>query len=129
MSLSLDKNSVLQEINNATSKDAIEKIRIHYLGKKGLISIEMKSLSSKSMKEKKIKGQELNNFKSLLESSLQIKKSDFEKKELIEKLEKEKIDTTFPPRDYNTGKIHPISQTISKVIEIFGHTINKEVRV
>ena len=69
MSLSLDKNIVLEEINRASSIDDIEKIRIQYLGKKGLISIEMKSLSSLSIEEKKIKGQELNIFKSLFEIS------------------------------------------------------------
>jgi phenylalanyl-tRNA synthetase alpha chain len=120
MSLSLDKNIVLEEINRASSIDDIEKIRIQYLGKKGLISIEMKSLSSLSIEEKKIKGQELNIFKSLFEKELQNKKSDLENKALNEKLEKEKIDTSLPPRNFNTGKIHPISQTIYKVIEIFG---------
>ena len=120
MSLSLDENTILKEINKASSVDEIEKLRIYYLGKKGLISLEMKSLSSLSIQEKKIKGSELNNFKSLLENSLQIKKNDFENKELVKKLEKEKIDITLPPRDYNTGRIHPISQTIYKVIEIFG---------
>ena len=120
MSLSLDKNIVLQEINSTSSIDEIEKLRIHYLGKKGLISIEMKSLASLSIEEKKIKGQELNIFKSLFEKELQNKKTDIENKELNEKLEKEKIDTSLPPRDFNTGKIHPISQTIYKIIEIFG---------
>jgi len=120
MSLSLDKNIILQEINNVSSLDEIEKLRIHYLGKKGLISIEMKSLSSLSIEEKKIKGQELNIFKSLFEKELQNKKSDIDNKELNEKLVKENIDTSLPPRDFNTGKIHPISQTIYKIIEIFG---------
>ena len=73
-----------------------------------------------SIEEKKIKGQELNIFKSLFEKELQNKKNFIENKELNEKLEKEKIDTSLPPRDFNTGKIHPISQTIYKVIEIFG---------
>jgi len=120
MSLSLDKNIFLQEINKASSIDEIEKLRVHYLGKKGLISVEMKSLSSLSIEEKKIKGQELNIFKSLFEKELQNKKRDLENKELNEKLEKEKVDTSLPSRDFNTGKIHPISQTIYKVIEIFG---------
>ena len=120
MSFSLDKNIFLQEINNASSLDDIEKLRIHYLGKKGLISIEMKSLSSLSIEEKKVKGQELNIFKSLFEKEFQNKKNDLENKELNKKLEKEKIDTSLPPKDFNTGKIHPISQTIYKVVEIFG---------
>ena len=120
MSLSLDKNIFLQEINNASSLDDIEKLRIFYLGKKGLISSEMKSLASLSVEEKKIKGQELNVFKSLFEKELYDKKNNLENKDLNEKLEKEKIDTSLPPREFNTGKIHPISQSIYKIIEIFG---------
>jgi phenylalanyl-tRNA synthetase alpha chain len=120
MTLSLDKSILLNEINEASSLDDLEKLRIHYLGKKGLISLAMKSLSSLSFEEKKIKGQELNTFKSLFERQLQIKKNDLEYRSLNEKLEKEKIDATLPPRDFNTGKIHPISQTLFKVIEIFG---------
>ena len=120
MSLSLDKKLLLEEINLSSSIDDIEKLRIHYLGKKGLISSEMKLLSSLSIEEKKVKGQNLNIFKSFFEIELQKRKSNIEKKAINEKLEKENIDTSLPPRDFNTGKIHPISQTIYKVMEIFG---------
>jgi len=120
MSFSLDKNVTLQEIVNSSSIDDIEKLRIYYLGKKGLISLEMKSLSSLSIEEKKNKGQELNIFKSFFEKELQDKKNSIENNQLNEKLEKEKLDISLPPRNFNTGKIHPISQTIYKLIEIFG---------
>ena len=119
MTLKLDKNGILEEINNISSIENLENIRIKYLGKKGLIPLEMKSLSSLSIEEKKIKGQELNIIKSFLEVNLHNKKNEFENKLINEKLHKEKIDTTLPPRDFNSGKIHPISQTIYKVIEIF----------
>jgi len=120
MSLSLDKNVILNEINKISSISDFENLRIHYLGKKGLISLELKSMSSLSIEEKKVKGQELNNFKSFFERELQNKKNAIERKELNDRLEKEKIDTSLSPRDYSTGKIHPISQTIYKIIEIFG---------
>tara|TARA_B110000196_G_scaffold319068_1_gene336007 strand:- start:1722 stop:2768 length:1047 start_codon:yes stop_codon:yes gene_type:complete len=120
MSLSLDKNEILKRISNTSSLDTLEKLRLEYLGKKGLISLEMKSLSSLSIEEKKTKGQELNFFKSLVETQLKDKKTDIENKLLNKKLDNEKIDTSLPPRDFNTGKIHPISQTIYKIIEIFG---------
>jgi phenylalanyl-tRNA synthetase alpha chain len=120
MSLSLDKNEILKRISNISSLDTLEKLRLEYLGKKGLISLEMKSLSSLSIEEKKTKGQELNFFKSLVETQLKDKKTDIENKLLNKKLDNEKIDTSLPPRDFNTGKIHPISQTIYKIIEIFG---------
>ena len=119
MTIKFDKNGILEEINSISSIENLENIRIKYLGKKGLIPLEMKSLSSLSIEEKKIKGQELNIIKSFLEVNLHNKKNEFENKLINEKLHKEKIDTTLPPRDFNSGKIHPISQTIYKVIEIF----------
>ena len=74
MSSSLDKNIVSEEINRSSNVDDLEKIRIKYLGKKGLISLEMKSLSSLSIDEKKSKGQELNLFKLFFDTELKIKK-------------------------------------------------------
>ena len=120
MSLSLDKNDITARINKISSIEELEKLRIEYIGKKGFLSNEMQSLSLLSIEEKKIKGQELNLFKSFFEQTINNKKSDLEISALNEKLENEQIDATLPPRDFNTGKIHPISQTIYKVIEIFG---------
>ena len=119
MSLSLDKNDIAARINKISSIEELEKLRIEYIGKKGFLSNEMQSLSLLSIEEKKIKGQELNLFKSFFEQTINNKKSNLEISALNEKLENEQIDTTLPPRDFNTGKIHPISQTIYKIIDIF----------
>jgi len=119
MSLSLDKNDIIARIHKISSMKELEKLRIEYTGKKGFLSQEMQSLSSLSIEEKKIKGQELNSFKSFLEQAINNKKGDLEILTLKEKLENEQIDTTLPARDFSTGKIHPISQTIYKIIDIF----------
>jgi len=81
----------------------------------------MKSLSSLSIDEKKIKGQELNTFKSFFEKEIQNKRSEIETSSINEKLRKENIDATLPPRNFETGRLHPISQTTYKIIEIFGN--------
>ena len=120
MSLSLDENTIIKEIDSALNTDDLEKLRLKFLGKKGLISNEMKLLSSLAIEEKKIKGKKLNIIKILFEKELQNKKNYFEDKALNEKLENEKIDTSLPPLNFSSGKIHPISQTIYKVIDIFG---------
>jgi len=119
MSLSLDKNDITARINKISSLEELEKLRIEYIGKKGSLSLEMQSLSSLSIEKKKIKGQELNVFKSFLEQAINNKKIDLEISALNAKLENEQIDVTLPSRDFNTGKIHPISQTIYKIIDIF----------
>ena len=121
MSIKLDKQIILEELNLISSRDSLEALRIKYLGKKGLVSLEMKSLSSLSIDEKKIKGQELNTFKSFFEKEIQNKRSEIETSSINEKLRKENIDATLPPRNFETGRLHPISQTTYKIIEIFGN--------
>ncbi len=121
MSIKLDKQIILEELKLISSLASLEELRIKYLGKKGLLSLEMKSLSSLSIDEKKTKGQELNTFKSFFEKEIQNKRSEIETSSINEKLRKENIDATLPPRNFETGRLHPISQTTYKIIEIFGN--------
>ncbi len=119
MSLSLDKNDIAEKISKASSLSELDALRISYLGKKGLLTAEMKSLSSLSNEEKKEKGQKLNIIKTFLENELLKKKEAIENLKINELIKKEKVDTTLPSRNYQSGKIHPISQSIYKIIDIF----------
>ena len=119
MSSTLDKNDIANKIDKASSLDKLEELRIYYLGKKGLLTSEMKSLSLLSVEEKKEKGQKLNILKNFLENELSRKKNIIENIAIDEKIKSEKIDVTLPSRNFFTGKIHPISQSIYKIIDIF----------
>ena len=120
MSSKINKNDIIEKIKNVSSIKDLESIRLYYIGKKGLITIEMKSLSSLSAEEKKLKGQTLNSIKIFLEEEIKKKKIFFENNLINEKIKKEKIDFTLPARNFKNGKIHPISQSMFKIIEIFG---------
>ena len=67
--------------------------------------------------KKKSKGQELNIIKKEIEEGI---KNQRKKSEIEKKINKEIIDVTLPPNIKTVGKIHPISQTIFNIIEIFG---------
>ncbi len=119
MSSTLDKNDITNKIDKASSLDKLEELRVLYLGKKGLLTSEMKSLSLLSVEEKKEKGQKLNIIKKFFENELLKKKNVIENIVIDEKIKNEKIDVTLPSRNFSTGKIHPISQSIYKIIDIF----------
>jgi len=121
MTLSFDKNGILNNIKNVKSFEELEKIRLEFLGKKGLIPLEMKSLGQLPIEDKKAKGQELNLLKQILEDAINNQKSILENNEITKRIENEKEDVTLPPNLSYPGKIHPISQTIFNVIEIFGN--------
>ena len=121
MSLSVDSVDIKKKINNCKTLQEVEVIRLEYLGKKGLIPSEMKLLGNLPIDQKKIKGQELNKLKKFIEDAVNDHKIIIENKELEEKLKNESIDVTLPHDEKATGKIHPISQTIFSIIEIFGN--------
>ena len=119
MPLLLDKSDIAKKISKLTSLAELETLRVQYLGKKGTLTSEMKLLSSLSIEERKEKGHKLNILKAFLEKELLNKKNIIENLTINEKIEKEKIDVTLPSRNYDLGKVHPISQSIFKIIEIF----------
>ncbi len=121
MSLSVDTVDIKKKIENCKTLQEIEVIRLAYLGKKGLLPSEMKLLAKLSIDQKKIKGQELNKLKTFIEDSINDHKILIENTELERKLKDESIDVTLPHTEEVTGKIHPISQTIFSITEIFGN--------
>jgi phenylalanyl-tRNA synthetase alpha chain len=112
---------IKKKIDNCKTLQELEVIRLEYLGKKGLLPAEMKLLGKLPIDQKKIKGQELNKLKTFIEVSINDHKILIENAELEQKLKNESIDVTLPHTEEITGKIHPISQTIFSIIEIFGN--------
>ena len=121
MSLSVDFEDIKKKIENCKTLQELEVIRLEYLGKKGLLPSEMKLLGNLPIDQKKIKGQELNKLKTFIEVSINDHKILIENAELEKKLKNESIDVTLPHTEEVTGKIHPISQTIFSITEIFGN--------
>ena len=121
MSLSVDTVDIKKKIDNCKTLQQLEVIRLEYLGKKGLLPFEMKLLGKLPIDQKKIKGQELNKLKTFIESSITDQKILIENLEIEQKLQNESIDVTLPYIEEVTGKIHPISQTIFSITEIFGN--------
>ena len=121
MTLTVDQEIILKKINKISSHQELEKLRLEYLGKKGLIPQEMKLLSTLSIDEKKIKGQELNLLKQSIENAVKNQKSHIENTEINKRIQNEKIDVTLSPNLSNQGSIHPITQSIFNIINIFGN--------
>ncbi len=103
----------------ATSLDALEALRVSLLGKKGSISLLMKSLGDMGPEERKAAGQQLNAVKDLVSAALDGRKADLERAALEERLARERVDVTLPPRPEAEGRIHPIAQVMDEMIAIF----------
>jgi len=97
----------------------LEDIRIAEVGKKGRVSLMMRELGKMSPEEKKIFGPKLNGLKDKINTAIADHKAALEAQELNLRLQSERIDITLPSRPENPGSIHPITQVMDEVAEIF----------
>ena len=111
------------EIKKASDKftniESINKFMIKFLGKKGIISLEMKELASLSGDERKQYAEKLNKIKDSVLEIIASKTEELNSEELEKKLYSETLDITLSTSK-SYGTIHPISQVIEEVITIFG---------
>ena len=113
------KNNSKCEIEQAKDKKELSEIKVKYLGKKGELTAVLKQMGGLSKEERPIIGELVNNVRDELEKIFLIKEKELKKEELKNRLETEKIDVTEPSRKTELGSLHPITQVIKEVEEIF----------
>jgi len=113
------KAELLAQVEAAADLAALEDVRVAALGKKGRITDEMKNLGALSPDERKARGQALNALKDAVAAAIETRKADLARAALATRLEAERIDVTLPVRPEQTGRVHPISQTIDEIVAIF----------
>lgn len=111
--------SAVKELEKATSMNDVAQIRDTYLSRKGQLNEIKKGLKDLSDEDKKVVGSLANQISQKLEEALRAKHDLFYKKELDEKLAKERIDITLPGKYTPQGRIHPITSTINEITAIF----------
>lgn len=113
------QEAALNEIKDTSSIEAVESLRVKYLGKKGEITAILKEMGKLSAEERPAIGQVANKVRESIEGSISSKKEELKAIEKQKKLAEEVIDVTMPAKTVKVGKKHPISQIIDEVSEIF----------
>ena len=114
----IHKNA-LEAIEKIQSTADIEEVKNTYLSRKSELNNIKKNLKDLSNEDKRIVGSLSNQITRDIEEKLNEKYDFFYQKELNEKLEKERIDITLPGSYTPYGKVHPLTQTIDEIVEIF----------
>ncbi|MCP4393075.1 MAG: phenylalanine--tRNA ligase subunit alpha [Alphaproteobacteria bacterium] len=111
---------ILSEIDRASDLTSLDKIRVNALGKKGVITAQMKNLGSLEPEQRKEAGIKLNELKKTIAKAIEEQKITLEDAAIEEKLASEKVDVTLPIRPEANGRIHPTSQVFEEIVAIFG---------
>jgi len=113
------KSNALKELADITNSQQLESWRVRYLGKKSNLTRILRSLATLPLAERKAVGAYANEVKVYLEDNLKQKGQALREVQLAASAKREAIDITLPGRPFAIGRLHPITQTVYEICDIF----------
>ena len=114
------KQEATGELAGITDVKDLESWRVRYLGKKSPLTQILRGLSELSIEERKAVGAAANKVKAALEAEATGKAAGLRSAQLKSAAAKEAIDISLPGRPFPPGRVHPITQAIQEICDIFG---------
>ena len=113
------KKIFFKESQSVTSVSEIQQLRIKYLGKKGLVTSQLKTLSSISPELRPEFGKAVNELKSFIDAELKKIEDRLKEEEHKKRILSETIDITLPGKVVPFGREHPINKVLYEIVNIF----------
>jgi phenylalanyl-tRNA synthetase alpha chain len=113
------QTEIVAAIEAATTPDALEAVRIDALGKQGSVSALLKTLGSMTPEERQQQGPVINGLREAVTNGIAAKKAELDTAILNERLATERLDMTLPAPELPRGTVHPVSQVMDELAEIF----------
>ena len=108
-----------KSIASAIDLKALEDSRVLFLGKKGELTDLLKGLGKLSNEDRPVMGEAINEAKVKIQNLIETRKEELEEVALQRRLLEERIDVTLPGRNIEKGGLHPITQTLHHIQNIF----------
>ncbi len=108
-----------EEIASASTLIQLDAVRVRFLGKKGKLTEQLKSLGNLLLAERPQYGQWVNQAKQALQSKISKRKIELESSAKQARLATEGVDVTLPGRGQHTGGYHPVTRTLHRLEALF----------
>jgi phenylalanyl-tRNA synthetase alpha chain len=118
-SLSALVEQALADVNSSASLAALDEVRVRILGKKGLLTEQLKGLGALSAAERPAAGQKINDAKASIQAALEMHRIRLEQAAMEQDLAKGTLDVTLPGRGQDAGSLHPVTRTRLRIERIF----------
>ncbi len=108
-----------EELAGAENQQALEALRVRYLGKKGELTSILKQMGGLSAEERPVIGQLANEVRAFIEKDIESRAKELKSEETARRLRAEKLDVTLPGKRRPLGAKHPLSIVLDDIKEIF----------
>ena len=109
----------LEKVAETDSSDALQKINVAYLGRRGSITTVLRGMGKLSPEERPIVGKLANEVRETIQQAIDAKKDELEAIALEAQLKDETIDVTLPGRPVPVGGPHLLTQVIEEIEDLF----------
>ena len=107
------------EIAAANDLGALDAVRVTALGKAGSVTALLKTLGPMTPEQRLVEGPRINALREAVTSAIAEKRAALENAELERRLATERVDLSLPAREMPRGSVHPVSQVMDELTEIF----------
>jgi phenylalanyl-tRNA synthetase alpha chain len=108
-----------EKVAAASSSTQLEEVDVEYLGRKGKLTLLLRSIGELPAEERPAFGSRVNQAKNEVSTLIDARRERLASGESAEKLKAEAIDVTLPGRFYKTGRMHPLTSTMDEIKKIF----------
>ena len=108
-------------VEGASALDELDAVRVKYLGRKGLLTIQLKELGTLPAAERPAAGQVINEAKQALTAAIKSRQDALEADRLQATLAADSLDVSLPGRGHTAGTLHPVTRTLRRMQRIFAH--------
>ena len=112
------KEEVQNALKSVSDEKELNDIRSKYLGKKGSITLSLKKVGHLSPAERPEFGRQVNEIKKIVAASIEVKKEELKQKTSLDNRE-DFFDPTLPGKRPAKGTLHPITQVMDEIINVF----------
>jgi len=109
----------LAEVAQCASLPALEEARVHWLGRKGVLTEQLKALGALPATERPAAGARINEAKEVLQAALESRRAELARAEIDRQLEAGRIDVTLPGRGEASGGLHPVTKARLRIETLF----------
>jgi phenylalanyl-tRNA synthetase alpha chain len=113
------RSDLLGRARSAADSGALEQLRVAALGKHGAVTQLLKTLGGMSPEQRQADGPRIHALREAVTDAIAARKAELERAELEARLARERIDVTLPAATAPRGTVHPISQVMDELAEIF----------
>lgn len=106
-------------ISGSADLGMLDAVRVEFLGKKGLLTEQLKTLGAIPVAERPLAGQVINEAKVELQSALEARRAALEAAALDAELSRGALDVSLPGRGQEAGSVHPVTRTRLRIERIF----------